>query len=80
MSEATRSVDYVDRVVIPRAERGSRLDGDALLSLEIHAIHRRADAVLAADLGNACGESPLRVLCSGEHCAPTSWMDLIRPV
>ncbi|GKT92279.1 hypothetical protein Ct61P_10129 [Colletotrichum tofieldiae] len=52
------SIDDVDVVgflfsvfrLLPVSERGGRLDGDALFSLEIHGVHLGADRVLAADL------------------------------
>src|SRR4029077_18572974 len=35
---------------VPLAVGGRRLDGDALLALQVHRVHLRADARLAADL------------------------------
>jgi hypothetical protein len=52
-------VDDVDVDVLPLAVRGGGLDGDAALALELHRVHLRADAVLAAHLVD--GVDPLRV-------------------
>src|SRR5678816_3860309 len=43
-------VDQVDVVTVPHAVGRGRLDGDALLALEIHRVHLGADAGLASDL------------------------------
>ncbi|KAJ0162728.1 hypothetical protein CTA2_4081 [Colletotrichum tanaceti] len=56
--DVARGVDDVDVVgflfsvfrLLPVGEGGGRLDGDALLSLEVHRVHLGADRVLAADL------------------------------
>lgn len=44
------SIDDVDVVVLPSTVGSSRLDGDALLSLEIHGVHLGADTILATNL------------------------------
>eukprot|EP00967_Tisochrysis_lutea_P041206 scaffold49507_cov30-Tisochrysis_lutea.AAC.1 len=44
------SVDYVDFVVSPCGVRGGRLDGDALLALELHEVHLCTHPVLASHL------------------------------
>lgn len=43
-------VNDVDDVVLPHGVGGRRLDGDAPLSLELHAVHGGADSVLALNL------------------------------
>ncbi len=43
-------VDDVDVGVLPLAVGCRRLDGDAFLSLQIHAVHLGADAIFAAHL------------------------------
>eukprot|EP00964_Phaeocystis_antarctica_P051198 scaffold29862_cov51-Phaeocystis_antarctica.AAC.3 len=53
--DVARRVDDIDGVLValsclPAAVRRRRLDGDALLSLELHGVHRRANPVLAAHL------------------------------
>lgn len=44
------SIDDVDVVVLPSTVGSSRLNGDALLSLEIHGVHLGADTILATNL------------------------------
>jgi len=46
--DVARRVDDVDLVPVPTAVRRGRLDGDALLALEVHRIHLGAHTVLAA--------------------------------
>ena len=46
----TGGVDDVDVQVLPPAKRGCRLDGDALLTLQVHAVHLGAHTILAAHL------------------------------
>ena len=43
-------VDDVNRGVLPLAVRRRRFDGDAFLTLQLHAVHLGADPVFAPDL------------------------------
>jgi len=45
-----RRVDEVDGAAIPLARRGGRLNGDPLLSLQVHEIHGRAHTGASLDL------------------------------
>mmetsp|Transcript_11529 Transcript_11529/g.24575 ORF Transcript_11529/g.24575 Transcript_11529/m.24575 type:complete len:609 (-) Transcript_11529:113-1939(-) len=46
----TGSIDNVDPRVLPSTEGGGGLDGDALLALEIHAVHFGTHAILPANI------------------------------
>ena len=48
--DVPRGVDDVDVVLVPLGVGRGGGDGDAALALELHRVHRRADAVLAANL------------------------------
>lgn len=55
-------VDDVDLLVLPGAVGGGRLDGDALLALQLHVVHLGAHTVLAAHLRREGAWQPAQVL------------------
>jgi hypothetical protein len=52
--DVTRSVDDVDLILLPLAESGRRLDGDALFALQFHAVHLGPYPVFAPHLDSKC--------------------------
>src|SRR5439155_286564 len=72
--DVARSVDDVDVVLgqlavppVPHAVGRGGLNGDALLALEIHRVHLRADAVLATDLVNGVNSAGIEEDALGER-------------
>lgn len=61
-----RSVDDVDVVFAPLAVSSSRLNGDTLLSLEIHTVHLRTHSILTTDVVNFVDSSSVEEDSLGE--------------
>ena len=81
------SVDYIDVVVAPERVGGRRLDGDAALPLQLHAVHGGTDAILALHLVNsvypagveedALGEGGLAGVNVGGYSNVSHQLDLV---
>lgn len=69
--DVARGVDDIDVGLLPPAVRGSGLDGDAFLPLQLHAVHLGAHPVLAPHL-SARRVAPVSSL-SVAQAPPTTW-------